>query len=358
MRVALIAPPYESVPPKLYGGTERVVHNLCQGLQRAGIDVTLFASGDSECPGVPLVPVVDQALRLRRPAVRDPASYHLRTLAIAARHAREFDLIHNHDDYWMLPLSELSDTPVLSTLHGRLDLSDIPAAFLSYPKASFVSISNSQRGPLGLLNWAGTIYHGMEFDHLEFKPEPGRYLAFLGRISWEKAPHWAIEIALQSGIPLKIAAKIEGRESQEYFDARIRPYVDGKFIEYVGEINESEKSEFLGNALGLVFPIDWPEPFGLVMIEALACGTPVLARPLGSVPELLCSGVTGFHSLDIRELARKAPELARIDRARCREWALGRYSLPRMIEEYIDVYRRLARPAEFADHRRNLVHSV
>lgn len=367
MRVALIAPPFESVPPKLYGGTERVVYNLCRGLNAAGIEVVLYASGDSRID-VPLVPVVDEALRLSKRCIADSVPYHLRMLSLVARDAADFDVIHNHHDYWMLPLSCMTDVPVLTTLHGRMDLHDSKVGFRSFAGNSFVSISDAQRLPVPDLNWVSTIYHGINADDFQFQPKPGTYLAFLGRISVEKRPDLAIELAKRSGVPLKIAAKIEGKEGQDYYDAVIRPQVDGKFIEYIGEISESEKSLFLGQALALAFPIDWPEPFGLVMIESLACGTPVLGRPCGSVPELMQNGVTGFVDLSIANLASRVRDLPKIDRRRCREWVEQKFSLKRMTEDYIDVYRRLTR--DFRDsrdakkrqrpdpHRRNFLHSL
>jgi glycosyltransferase involved in cell wall biosynthesis len=224
----------------------------------------------------------------------------------------------------------------------------------------FVSISHAQRLPIPDLHWAGNIPHGLPLDQYTFHSEPGRYLAFLGRICPEKRPEWAVQIAKQAGIPLKIAAKIEGREGQDWYDRMIKPHVDGRFIEYIGEISDSEKSEFLGNALGLVFPIDWPEPFGLVMIEALACGTPVLARPFGSVPEVLDHGRTGYISADVANLARLARELPTLKRRECRREAEVRFSLQRMTEDYLDVYRRIRKLGDVGEsyHRRNILHPV
>lgn len=364
MRIALISPLFESVPPRLYGGTERVVSYLCRGLRQYGIDITLFASGDSDpgVEGVELVPVLDQALRLRAKPVFDPFAYNFRALALVRKRARDFDVIHNHHDYWMLPLSEMCATPLVTTLHGRLDLPDIPAAFLSYPKCSFVSISDAQREPMELLNWVRTVRHGLPLEDFHFSPRPGNYLAFLGRISRDKRPDWAIEIAKRSGVPLKIAAKIEGAEMLEYFETFVKPHIDGKFIEYVGEISDHEKCEFLGNALATVFPIDWPEPFGLVVIESLACGTPILSRPCGSLPELLKDGVTGYSSLSIQDLAARVDDVSRLDRTLCRQWVEDRFSLPRMVEDYIDVYGSLASTASLDERRvgdrRNFLHSV
>ncbi len=365
MRIGLISPPYESVPPRFYGGTERVVYNLCRGLTHAGHEVSVFASGDSRCDGQ-LIPVVPEALRLGPSQVCDANPYHLRMLAQVSQHAHDFDIIHNHHDYWMLPLGNMISAPVVSTLHGRLDLPDIAAAFTSFPQNYFVSISNSQRLPLSSLPWVSTIYHGIETADFQFHPEPGKYLAFLGRISWDKRPDWAIQIAKKSGVPLKIAAKIEGPESQQYYDRYIKPHVDGNFIEYIGEISEGEKSSFLGNALGLVFPIDWPEPFGLVMIEALACGTPVLARPCGAAPEVLSDGITGYCLPDIEDLADRVEKLPSLNRKKCRQWVEEKFSLRRMTEDYIHVYeqltsRNLFRANRFrrsAGNRRNFLHTL
>lgn len=357
MRVALVSPLFESVPPRFYGGTERVVYNLCQGLPSHGIEVTLFASRDSRVDrDVDLVPVIDEALRLRRVPVADPIAFNLKMLAAVAERASDFDLIHSHHDYWMLPLTRMTSTPLLSTLHGRLDLPNISEAFGSYPDAYYVSISQSQRIPMPRLKWIRTVHHGIDTNGFKFHGEVGKYLAFLGRITPEKRPEWAIQIAKQSGVPLKIAAKIEGGEGKEYYDRLVKPHVDGRFIEYLGEISEREKSEFLGRALALVFPIDWPEPFGLVMLEALACGTPVLARPCGAASEVLVEGVTGFSHLDLSALAKRVPQVLRLDRRECRRWVEKRFSLKRMVEDYIHVYQHVADFARARSRQRNRGH--
>ena len=357
MRVALLSPLFESVPPRLYGGTERVVYNLCRGLTESDIEVTVFASADSSVDGR-IAPVVDEALRLSRKPIADPAAYNFKMLSMVADRAAEFDVIHNHHDYWMLPLTKMSDTPVLTTTHGRLDLPDLPAAYNAYPDALFVSISNAQRNPFSSLRWLRTIYHGIDLDEFDFHERPGKYLAFLGRIDHSKRPDYAIQIAKKSGVPLKIAAKIEGPESQQYYDTWVKPHVDGKFIEYIGEISDGEKVEFLGNALALCFPIDWPEPFGLVMVESLACGTPVLARPCGSVPELLEDGVTGFTHANVDVLAARVRDLDRISRRKCRQYAEQKFSLKRMTEEYIHVYRHVIELSSAYRNRRNLLYPV
>lgn len=359
MRIALISPILESVPPRFYGGTERVVSSLCKGLSQANIDVVLFASGDSTLEKGTLIPVIDEALRLRKKPVQDPWAFYSKLLSLVAKEAEHVDLIHNHHDYWMLPLTEMRETPLLTTLHGRIDIPEAMSAYLGFPRAQFVSISNAQRCFLQQLRWAATIHHGIDVNDYTFTKKPGSYLAFLGRISPEKRPDWAIQIAKMAGVPLKIAAKIEGRQSQAYFDANIKPHVDGKFIEFLGEISEAEKSDFLGNALALAFPIDWPEPFGLVMIESLACGTPVLARPMGSVPEILRNGVTGYVSSDLRRLARSVRDIPMMDRRRCRQWVEERFSLQRMTEEYIHVYRTLTTQGSRPNrHRWNFLYPV
>jgi glycosyltransferase involved in cell wall biosynthesis len=369
MRVALLSPPFESVPPRLYGGTERVVHALCRGLAQSGVEVTLFAPGDSQpLGGVEFEPTVPQALRLCNVPMADAAPYHLKMLAQVAARARDFDVIHNHHDYWMLPLGAMTPVPVVTTLHGQLDLPHVAEALRAFPTAGFVSISESQRAPLPDLRWLRTIHHGLDLAGFRFAPKPGKYLAFVGRITPQKRPDWAIQVAKLSGVPLKIAAKIEGPEMQQYYEERVRPHVDGRFIEYVGEIGEAEKAAFLGDALATVFPVDWPEPFGLVMIESLACGTPVLARPCGAAPEILADGITGFSSMDIAELARRVHDIPSLDRDACRRWVEDRFSLERMIGEYLHVYQHLVdfKPiragrgtlAPAHRHRRDFLHPV
>jgi glycosyltransferase involved in cell wall biosynthesis len=359
MRIALVSPLFESVPPKFYGGTERVVHALSRGLTDRGHEVTVFASGDSSV-GCRLVSVIEEALRLTKKPVQDPCAYNLKMLGQIARVADEFDVIHNHHDYWMLPLSQMTRTPMVTTLHGRLDVGDAPLALRAFPEAHYVSISNHQRRPLPDIKWLRTIYHGMEMSHLKAGLGRGNYLAFLGRITREKRPEYAIQIAKKSGMPLKIAAKIEGPESQAYYDTFVKPHVDGKFIEFVGEISEAEKSEFLGDAHALVFPIDWPEPFGLVVIEALACGTPVLARPFGAVPEITQDGITGYSAADIGELSRRVKDISTMDRKGCRRWVEERFSIQRMTKDYIHVYQHLEdyKNARVHRHRRDFLYPV
>ncbi len=339
MRIALISPLFESVPPRLYGGTERVVANLCRGFAEMGHDVTLFASGDSTTTAA-LVPVVDHALRLANVGHEAAAAFHLAQIGLVHSRRHEFDIIHNHNEMYGLPLSMQRDVPVVTTFHGRLDAPATVQALGCYPDAALVSISDDQRRPLPGRQWAGTVYHGLSFEHFHFQPQPGSYLAFLGRISPEKRPDLAIAIAKAAGVPLKIAAKVDPIDG-DYYERVIKPQVDGRFIEFVGEISEAEKSAFLGQALAMVFPIEWPEPFGIAPIEAWACGTPVLARPYGSVPELHCDGVTGFIRESVSELAALVPRLAGLDRARCRLYAERHFSLHRMCKDYLNVYRQL-----------------
>jgi glycosyltransferase involved in cell wall biosynthesis len=290
LRIAQLAPLYESVPPKCYGGTERVVAFLCEELARRGHNVTLFAAGDSTAK-VRLEAGCPAALRLSGLAHVGP-QHHLPMLSRAFEASNRFDIIHSHLDYWSFPFQCVTDVPTVSTMHNRVDQPELAPVYRSYRELPLVSISDAQRASLPEMNWVRTIYHGMPPDLFRFNPGPGKYLAFLGRIAPEKRPDLAIEVAKKSGIPLKIAAKIDDAD-RDYFKTVIEPLLSTPSVEYVGEINRSQKETFLGEALALLFPIDWPEPFGLVMIEALACGTPVIARPCGSVPEILVPGVSG-----------------------------------------------------------------
>jgi len=340
MRIAQIAPLAEAVPPKLYGGTERIVSYLTEELIRQGHEVTLFASGDS-CTSAELVACCPRALRLD-PAVRDQVPYTLMMLDQVRRRAAEFDVLHFHIDMLHFPLFRDLAAHSVTTLHGRLDLPDLPPFYQAFPEFPLVSISNSQRRPLQSANWIGTVYHGLPLDLLRFSPRSMGYLAFLGRISPEKRPDRAIEIARRSGIPLRIAAKVDPAD-QNYFEQQIRPLLNDPLVEYVGEIGEAEKSEFLGNARALLFPIDWPEPFGLVAIEAMACGTPVIAFSHGSVPEVIDDGVTGFIVESIEGAVEAIDRLDRLDRAAIRRRFEERFSVERMAQEYLEIYRRVAR---------------
>ena len=339
LRIAQIAPLYESVPPKLYGGTERIVAYLAEELVRRGHDVTLFAAGDSTVK-VPLEPGSPQSLRLARLDHLGPI-FHLPMLSDVYENATRFDIIHSHVDCLSFPLARTVQVPTVSTMHGRLDLEEVLPIYRSYSDLPAVSISNDQRRPLPEMNWVRTIYHGLPRDLLNFSSGSGNYLAFLGRICPEKRPDLAIEVARRSGVPLKIAAKVD-RFNQEYFDNVIKPMLSAPGIEFIGEINEKQKQQFLGDALALLFPIDWPEPFGLVVIEALACGTPVIARPCGSVPELLRHGVTGFIGSSMEELVSAVENLGSISRQRCRKEFETRFTVEVMAENYERVYDQLA----------------
>ena len=342
MRIAQVAPLYESVPPKLYGGTERVVSYLTEELVRAGHDVTLFASGDS-LTEARLVPVCKQSLRLA-PNCIDPLTHHLLLVERVLEEIDNFDLVHFHIDYLHYPRSRYQQAPTLTTLHGRLDIPDLVPFYQRFQNIPVVSISDSQRAPLPWLNWQGTIYHGVPVDSLRYQGAAGKYLAFLGRISPEKGVDQAIQIAQMVGIDLKIAAKID-RADQAYFEAVIKPLLRQPGVEFVGEIGHAEKDEFLGRAIALLCPIQWPEPFGLVMIEAMACGTPVIAYPRGSVPEIVEHGVSGFIVGDAREAAQAAVAALALSRGRCRKYFERRFSAARMCEDYLTLYRQVLSPA-------------
>lgn len=338
MRIAQVAPLIESVPPKFYGGTERVVHYLTEELVRRGHEVVLFASGDSSTSAC-LHPVCECALRLD-PGCADAMPYQLILIEKVLQEADSFDLIHFHDGMFHFPSFRRHPTPTLTTLHGRLDIRDYIAVLREFSEFPFVSISNSQRVPAPWLNWRGTIYHGLPPDLLTFHSGPGRYLAFLGRICPEKGPDRAIRIARETGIELKIAAKVDAVD-RDYFEAVIEPMLDTPLVEFVGEISEGEKSAFLGNALALLFPIDWPEPFGLAMIEAMACGTPVVAYRAGSVPEVIDEAESGFVVDDFRAAVLAVDKAARLDRHRVRRVFDTRFTASRMTEDYMTVYQKL-----------------
>jgi glycosyltransferase involved in cell wall biosynthesis len=339
MKIAQIAPLYESVPPKMYGGTERIVSYLTDELVRQGHEVTLFASGDSVTEAR-LIPVCERALRLEGEKVVDPLAHHIRMIEMVARNAQEFDALHFHIDYLHFPATRRQQVSAVTTLHGRLDIPELDPLYREFGDMKLVSISDSQRAPLAWANWVATVHHGLPEDLYEFNPAPGNYLAFLGRISPEKRVDRAIEIAKRAGMPLRIAAKVDAAD-QEYFDEKIKHLLDDPLIECVGEINDSGKQEFLGNARALLFPIDWPEPFGLVLIEAMACGTPVIAWSMGSVPEILDDGTTGFLVNSVEEAAKAVLKLESLERARCRKTFEKRFSVRQMSLNYLEVYRRL-----------------
>jgi glycosyltransferase involved in cell wall biosynthesis len=344
MRIAQIAPLVERVPPKLYGGTERVVSNLTEELVAMGHEVTLFASGDSET-AAELIACSPQALRLD-PSVRDPLAYTVAMFEKVWRMRAQFDVIHNHADFLAMPLLRRQATPAVTTLHGRLDYPEFAAVFREYRDHPVVSISVSQQKPLPWMNWISAVHHGLPPDLLHPPADPTRdYLAFLGRIAPEKGPDRAIRLALRTGIPLKIAAKVD-RADHEYYTSVIRPLIDGKHIEYIGEIGEHEKAAFLGNAYALMFMIDWPEPFGMVMIESMACGTPVIAMRRGSVPEVIEHGLTGFVVESEADALSAIGLAASLDRARSRREFERRFTSRRMAQDYCKLYSLLAEPED------------
>ncbi len=339
MKIAQVAPLYESVPPKLYGGTERVVSYLTEELVRQGHEVVLFASGDSRT-SAELRAICSSALRLAGKQVIDPLAHHVRMLEVVAQGAAEFDIIHYHIDYLHFPMSRRLGLPAVTTTHGRLDIPDIHPLFREFSEMHLVSISDSQRRPVPWANWIATVHHGLPENLYKPYQRTGRYLAFLGRISPEKGVDRAIEIAKRAGMPLKIAAKID-RADKEYFDEKIRRLLDHPLIEFIGEIGEKEKHDFLGNACALLAPVDWPEPFGLVMIEAMACGTPVIAWNMGSVPEILEDGVTGHIVSSLEEAAAAVERVVVLDRKHCRKIFEQRFSARRMCEDYVKVYQKI-----------------
>ena len=345
MRIAQVAPLYESVPPRLYGGTERIVSWLTEELIHQGHDVTLFASGDS-LTNARLVSVCPQALRLD-PKCCDPLAYHVKLLqqVLNENEKEPFDVIHFHIDYLHFPISRNLNLPQLTTLHGRLDIPDLVPLYQEFSEMPVVSISDSQRLPLPWINWQGTVHHGMPEKLCRPHFKPGQYLAFLGRISPEKGVDRAIEIALRANMPLKIAAKID-RVDRDYFEACIKPLLDNKLIEFIGEISDLEKNDFLGNAAALLFAINWSEPFGIVLIESLACGLPLVAYPLGSVPEIIDDGVTGFLVSDVDEAAKAVTRLSSIDRRKCRDTFEQRFTAERMAQDYLNLYQSIKREPE------------
>jgi glycosyltransferase involved in cell wall biosynthesis len=341
MKIAQIAPLYERVPPRLYGGTERVVSYLTEELVRQGHQVTLFASGDSQT-SAKLVRCCDVALRLN-PIVVDPLPYHMILLDEVRRRTQQFDILHFHVDYLHGPLVRDIAGRTVTTLHGRLDLPHVLPFYKIFADLPLVTVSNDQRKYLHAANWVGTVHHGLPATLLqpyEGKPSGG-YLAFLGRIAPEKRPDRAIEIAAKVGMPLKIAAKVD-RVDQAYWEQTIRPMVEAHpNVEYIGEIAEHEKAAFLGNACALLFPVDWPEPFGLVLIEAMACGTPVVAFKCGSVSEIVDEGVSGFIVENVNQAIAAIAKIATLDRAKVRATFERRFTVERMASDYLQIYQRL-----------------
>ena len=339
MRIAQVAPLIESVPPKHYGGTERVVSYLTEDLVRAGHDVTLFASGDS-VTNARLIASCERSLR-KNERCKDPVAREVLLVDHVIERANEFDLIHFHTGYLHFPICRYLPVPHVTTLHGRLDMPDMGPVFERFRDVPVISISNAQRQPLPCANWQATIYHGLPKELFAFQPNQGSYLAFLGRISPEKRVDRAIEIAKRVSMPLKIAAKVD-RVDRRYFKRDIEPLLTQSHVEWVGEISDQQKNEFLGNAFALLFPIDWPEPFGLVMIEAMACGTPVIAYDRGSVPEVMENGVTGFIVSEIEQAVEAVGRVRDLSRARCREVFEKRFTANRMASDYVNAFMRLA----------------
>jgi glycosyltransferase involved in cell wall biosynthesis len=339
MRIAQVAPLIESVPPKHYGGTERIVHYLTEELVRCGHDVTLFASGDS-VTSAQLIAPCQRALR-KNERCKDPIAREVILIDHVVENAGDFDVIHFHTGYLHFAISRHLPVPHITTLHGRLDVPDLVPLYQRFSDVPVISISDAQRAPLPWANWQTRIYHGLPEDLFQFNASGGHYLAFLGRISPEKGIERAIEIAKRVGMPLKIAAKVD-RADRRYFKRAVEPLLNNSGLEWIGEISDRQKNDFLGNAHALLFPIDWPEPFGLVMIESMACGTPVIAYEAGSVPEVMEEGVTGFVVKEIDAAVEAVRRIPEIDREACRKVFEKRFTARRMADDYIDVYHQIA----------------
>ncbi|MEB3219450.1 MAG: glycosyltransferase family 4 protein [Nostocales cyanobacterium 94392] len=341
MRIAQIAPLWERVPPPGYGGIELVVGLLTDELVRRGHEVTLFASGDS-ITLAKLESVYPRAFRLE-PSISEYSAYEALQLSRVYKQANKFDVIHSHVGYNSLFHASFVETPTVHTLHGAFN-SDTKKVYAEAPEQPYVSISDAQREPMEQLNYAATVYNGIDTESHRFyaQPQSTPYLAFLGRISPEKGTHIAIEIAQKSGIPLKMAGKVD-RVDVDYFESQIKPHIDGKHIEYLGEANHFEKNELLGNAIAMLFPITWREPFGLVMTESMAAGTPVLAKPLGSVPEVIAHGKTGFLCHSVDDYVNAIQRLGEIDRSECRAHVEGNFSIKSMVDGYLEVYSKVTR---------------
>lgn len=337
MKIAQVAPLIESVPPKFYGGTERIVSYLTEDLVKQGHEVTLFASGDS-VTSARLEAIVPEALRLKEDS--NPTNYHILMIEEVLKQASSFDIIHFHIDSLQFTVARRMKVPHVTTLHGRLDLHDFTVILNEYSDLPMISISDDQRHPVPDINWQTTVYNGIPCDLYTFHAGPGDYLAFLGRISPEKGVEHAIEIAKQVNMPLKIAAKVD-KADVSYFQAHIKPLLGHPLVEYIGEIDEKEKDEFLGNAYALVLPINWPEPFGLVLIEAMACGTPVIAYRRGAIPEIVENGVNGYAVTGIEDAIIAVDQTKTIDRCACRKTFLERFSANIMAKRYVQTYENL-----------------
>jgi glycosyltransferase involved in cell wall biosynthesis len=346
VNIAQVAPLQESVPPLLYGGTERVVSYLTEELVRQGHDVTLFASGDSVTGGR-LKPICPTATRLCRQGIPRPLAWDVLQAEMVAQEAHKFDVIHSHADFLMFPQIRAGRIPAITTMHGRLDMPDLYPLFREFDDMRLVSISDAQRAPMPWASWEATVHHGMPAHEFTARESRGEYLAFLGRVSPEKGLPRAIRIAKLAGLPLRIAAKVDAVD-QKYFDKSVKPLLNDPQIEFLGEIGDDQKCPFLSNALAVLFPINWPEPFGLVMIESLACGTPVIAFPGGSVTEILEDGVTGFIVNNVKAAAEAVHRIPNLSRSRCREVFETRFSARRMCEDYVRVYERVAEQARAA----------
>ena len=354
MRIAQISPLYESVPPPGYGGTERVVSWLTEELVCQGHDVTLFASGDSVTKAR-LVVMCPSALRTDLTCV-DQLAHHLLMVERLRKQSDEFDIVHFHIDYLHFSQSRQSKINQVTTLHGRLDLPDLVPIYKEFSEMPVISISRAQRKPLPWVNWVGNVYHGLPKELFSFHPDPGNYLAFLGRISPEKRPDRVIEIATTAGIPVKMAAKVD-RVDRAYFEEKIKPLMDNPWVEFVGEIGDRDKNDFLGNALACLFPIDWPEPFGLTMIEAMACGTPTIAFRDGSVPEIIEDGVSGFIVQSVEAAVKAVERIGFIDRKSCRVAFESRFTCRRMAHDYLRIYNHIIGCREQSDGGPELLRS-
>lgn len=343
MRIAQVAPLMEAVPPRTYGGTERVVHYLTEELVRQGHDVTLFASGDSRT-SADHVAVIGESLRNHSQRL-DPTIWHQRQLMEVLRMADKFDIVHFHTDFSHFSVLRYLETHHVTTLHGRLDLPDFQVVFEEFPDMPVVSISDSQRGPIPQANWVATVYNGTPAATYTFQPRASsdEYFAFVGRFSPEKSPLRAIEIARRLGIPLRMAAKVD-KVDEAYFQEQVKPQLTDPLIQYIGEVDECEKNQLLGGAKGLLFPIDWPEPFGLAMTESMACGTPVIAFRNGSVEEVMKDGITGFVVESVDQAVEVACKLEEIDRQGCRKYFESRFSVEAMAAGYLDVYKAILAP--------------